>query len=592
MGISGLGYLGIGVSDLERWRRFATDGVLGFEEMETAPDGTVYYRIDEYHHRFALRPSGENDAIYVGWEVPGAEALEELVGRLERAGVAVTRGTAEERANRRVVDLVKFQDPSGIPLELFHGALQQWEKPFRPSRPIKGFKTRTEDGDPLGLGHMVLFCKSMDETTRFWQDVLGFKISDYIDLSYAMPGLGTATFFHCNPRHHSVAFVEMQVPRHLQHFMVELQSLDDVGSTYYQCIEDKVPLSMSLGKHTNDHMVSFYMASPSGFDIEYGCAGRLIDDDTWVVQQHIAASTWGHKPMQSPGAPPAPGPAEEPVAVGAPSNKKVTIVTGGTYGIGKAITKVLAQRGHQVVAFGLEARQIGSAAERGIETTRRELEALGLSADLLEADVQRVVDFALGKYGRIDGLVNNAAIHPSGALLDTDEDIWDKVIDVNLKGVYLMSKSVLSHMVAQGGGSIVNIGSGSQWGRTNLLAYCASKGGVYAFSMATAYDYVHDHIRVNMVIPGGAPVTGMTEGLPYLEQAGRQTVSGRNTEPEEIAYAVAYLLSDDAVQVSGSIIDVGCFDHQGGPIRPREAAQQAVTNGQHAASQGAPVSAG
>jgi 2,3-dihydroxybiphenyl 1,2-dioxygenase len=600
--ISGFGYLGIGVSDMERWRRFATDGVLGFEEMETGSDGTTYYRIDEYHHRFAIKPSGENDAIYLGFEVPSAEDLEALVRRLEREGVAVTRGSDEEKANRKVVDLIKFLDPSGIPLEVFHGALLLWEKPFRPSRAIQGFKTKTDDGDPMGLGHMVLFCKNMDETTRFWRDVLGFKLSDYIDLSYAMPGLGTAVFFHCNPRHHSVAFVEMDVPRHLQHFMVELQSFDDVGSTYDQCLSDGVPLSMSLGKHTNDHMVSFYMVSPSGFDIEYGYGGRLIDDDKWVVQQHIAPSVWGHKPRQAADGPSEPPAEEQLPGAGASTNKsankKVTIVTGGTYGIGKAITKVLAQRGHQVVAFGLEARQIGSAAEYGIETTRLELEALGLSADLLEADVsnagdvQRVVDFALAKYGRVDGLVNNAAIHPSGVLLDTDEDVWDKVIDVNLKGVYLTSKAVLAHMVAQGGGSIVNIGSASQWGRSNLLAYCASKGGVYAFSMATAYDYIHDHVRVNMVIPGGAPVTGMTEGLPYLEQAGKQTVSGRNTEPEEIAYAVAYLLSDDAVQVSGSIIDVGCFDHQGGPVRPQEAARAAATNGRSTGSQAAPASAG
>ena len=165
-------------------------------------------------------------------------------------------------------------------------------------------------------------------------------------------------------------------------------------------------------------------------------------------------------------------------------DKKVTIVTGGTYGIGRAITTVLAQRGHQVVAFGLEAKQIGSAAAQGIAGTQRELDALGVSADLLEADVSqrddvaRVVALAMEKYGRVDGLVNNAAVHPSGALLDTEEDIWDKVIGVNLKGVYLMTKAVLPHMIAAGGGAIVNIGSASQWGRSDLLAYCASKGGV------------------------------------------------------------------------------------------------------------------
>ncbi len=596
MGITGFGYLGIGVSDMERWRKFATEEVLGFEEMETGPDGTVYLRIDEYHHRFALHPTGENDTVHIGWEVPSAAELDEMEARLKAHGVAVQRGTPEERANRKVVDLIKFADPSGIPLEIFHGALQLWEQPFKPSRPITGFKTKTEDGTPMGLGHMVLFCKSLDATTRFWKDVLGFRLSDFIDLSYAMPGLGMATFFHCNPRHHSVAFVEMDVPRHLQHFMVELLSLDDVGHTYYKCLAENVPLSMSLGKHTNDHMVSFYMVSPSGFDIEYGTGGRLIDDEKWIVQQHIAPSTWGHKPMQSPGRPPEPEVVEEAVPAGSSArNQKTVIVTGGTYGIGRSITKVLAERGYNVVSFGLEARQIGSSAEAGIEGTRRELEAHGLSADLLEGDVsrqgdvERIVAHTLAKYGRIDGLVNNAAIHPSGRLLETDEDVWDKVIDVNLKGVYLTTKTVLPHMIEQGGGSIVNIGSGSQWGRSNLLAYCASKGGVYAFSMATAYDYIHDHIRVNMVIPGGAPITGMTEGSPYITQGGRSTVTGRNTHPDEIAHAVEFLLSDNAQQVSGTIIDVGCFDHQGGPVRPRETAEQASAAPQGGAAQPAAV---
>lgn len=261
---------------------------------------------------------------------------------------------------------------------------------------------------------------------------------------------------------------------------------------------------------------------------------------------------------------------------------KVVIVTGGTYGIGRAITRVLAEREYRVVAFGLEAKQMGSTAERGIAGTRQALEQAGASAELMEgdvtkaADVARIVQHTMSRYGRIDGLVNNAAIHPSGRLLETEEAIWDRVMEVNLKGVFLMTKAVLPHMIAQGGGAIVNIGSGSQWGRSNLLAYCASKGGVYAFSMATAYDYIHDHIRVNMVIPGGAPITGMTEFMPNIAAGGASTVTGRNTEPEEVAYAVQFLLSDDARQNTGTIIDVGCFAHQGGPVRPREQATAAT----------------
>jgi NAD(P)-dependent dehydrogenase (short-subunit alcohol dehydrogenase family) len=258
-------------------------------------------------------------------------------------------------------------------------------------------------------------------------------------------------------------------------------------------------------------------------------------------------------------------------------DRRVVIVTGGTYGIGRAVTLALARRGYAVVAFGLEARQIGSVAANGVAGTRAALEREGLAADLLEADVsqaeavQRVVDFTLQKYGRIDALVNNAAIHPSGTILETSEEVWDRVIAVNLKGMFLCTRAVIAQMVQQGGGAIVNVGSGAGWGKPNLLAYSASKGGVFALSAALAHDHLPDHIRVNVVVPGGGVLTGMTEGMPYLQRAAQQTVAGRNPLPEDIAAAVAYLLSEEAEMVSGAVLTVGCFTGQGGSVMARPA---------------------
>ena len=258
------------------------------------------------------------------------------------------------------------------------------------------------------------------------------------------------------------------------------------------------------------------------------------------------------------------------------AGEKVVTVTGGNYGIGRAITLVLARDGYRVVAFGLDARQIGSVAENGTDGTRKALESEGLHADLLQADVssaeevRSVVDFTLSKYGRIDGLVNNAAIHPHGTILDTDEATWNRVIDVNLKGMFLCVKAVLPHMIEQGGGAIVNLSSGSAYGRANLLAYSASKGGVMGFSNALAYDHYHEHIRVNIVVPGGGLVTGMTEGFGAAERDdSAATVAGHRAEPEDVAYAVEYLLSDRARVLSGVIIDVGRFANQGGPVPAR-----------------------
>ncbi|NKX52736.1 SDR family oxidoreductase, partial [Arthrobacter deserti] len=109
--------------------------------------------------------------------------------------------------------------------------------------------------------------------------------------------------------------------------------------------------------------------------------------------------------------------------------------------------------------------------------------------------VAEIVEHARSRHGRIDALVNNAAIGPLGTVLDTDEDLFDKIIAVNLKGPYLCSRAVLPHLMESGGGAIVNTGSGAGWGKPNMAAYAASKGGVFALSAATAYDFLHERVR-------------------------------------------------------------------------------------------------
>ncbi|MDB5875491.1 MAG: putative oxidoreductase, family [Ramlibacter sp.] len=261
----------------------------------------------------------------------------------------------------------------------------------------------------------------------------------------------------------------------------------------------------------------------------------------------------------------------------------VTIVTGGTFGLGRAITVDLARRGHRVLAFGLRDPQVSSVA-LGFEALHSELQETGLSdqVEVMEADVsssdqvQGVVAHTLERFGRIDGLVNNAAIGPLGSVLDTDELLFSRILDVNVKGVYLASRTVIPHMARGGGGSIVNIGSGAGYGKANMAAYAASKGAVLALSAAMAYDHFHDHIRVNVVIPGGGGiVSGMSVGRAggdeqaFTSREAPGTVAGRRVTGKDLANAVAFLLSGDAATLSGAVIDVGCFARQGGPIPGR-----------------------
>jgi biphenyl-2,3-diol 1,2-dioxygenase len=249
--------------------------------------------MDEYHHRFIVSGGGDDDLAFAGWEVPNQPSLVELAAQLRAAGIEVRTGNAEEAALRGVAELIKFNDPSGVPTEAYYGPLISFEKPFRSPRSISGFDTGT-----MGLGHIVVRIDDPETSLHFYRDVLGMRISDFIDLK-ARRGRPTdnlrLTFMHCNPRHHSIAFGVIPVPKRLLHFMLQVKSIDDVGSTYYAAQDAKAEISASLGRHTNDHMVSFYMRTPSGFEVEYGYGARTIDDSIWKVERHEAPSIWGHR---------------------------------------------------------------------------------------------------------------------------------------------------------------------------------------------------------------------------------------------------------------------------------------------------------
>ncbi|MNL38629.1 2-(S)-hydroxypropyl-CoM dehydrogenase [compost metagenome] len=160
--------------------------------------------------------------------------------------------------------------------------------------------------------------------------------------------------------------------------------------------------------------------------------------------------------------------------------------------------------------------------------------------------------------------------------MDTSPEVFERIQKVNIGGIYLMSRQVIPTMREQGGGSIVNIGSGAGYGKPNMAAYAASKGALLALSSAMAYDHFHERIRVNVAIPGGGGiVSGMSVGRfggdesVFKRRPAPGTVAGRPATGEDLAGAVAFLLSEDAAAISGTVVDVGCFSHQGGPVPHR-----------------------
>lgn len=287
--ITQLGYVGFAVTDLAGWEAMATK-VVGLPVSSRGDDGTLYLRMDEYHHRIIVHPGEADDIAYIGWQVPGPSELEALHGRLRDAGVETRRGTAEELAVRKVRGLVRFEDPAGYATEIFYGPLDRSHEPFVASRRMVGFKA-----SQLGLGHVVLRVSDRDACERFYIDVLGLKLSDY--------GSGKLVFIHCNARHHSIALApadQIPGPRRIVHIMLEALSLDDLGTAMDLCEQHGVPVLEPLGKHTNDFTVSFYLETPSKFGLEFGFDGREIDDATWEVRHYDKRSVWGHRRVPQP----------------------------------------------------------------------------------------------------------------------------------------------------------------------------------------------------------------------------------------------------------------------------------------------------
>jgi len=287
-GVTSLGYLGLGVKNPDAWEKFATE-ILGLQSSGVADDGRLLLRMDEYAYRFALHRDDADDLAYAGWEVADAAGLGDVAERMRAIGVEPKAASPEEAAARRVTEMIRFIDPNGMACEVFCGPSVQFENPFHSPRAIGGFVTGAQ-----GLGHIVVAVPDIQKSLRFYCEGLGFRVSDTIDMKFG-PMKVTMVFLHCNARHHTLALVPVPAPKRLHHFMLQLHSIDDVGATMYHVQDKGIELTATLGRHTNDHMLSFYMRTPSGFEIEYGWGGREVDDATWHVQKHHAPSIWGHR---------------------------------------------------------------------------------------------------------------------------------------------------------------------------------------------------------------------------------------------------------------------------------------------------------
>lgn len=281
MSVQELGYLGLESADPAGWARFAC-AVLGVATARHSTDEVVQLKLDDRPHRISLHAGARDRLAYTGWGVRDAARLAELRDRLEKSGFATTTATEAELADRRVQSMFWCTDPGGFRVELYQGPIQDHHRFVSPIG-VRGFVT-----DDLGLGHVVLLTDHDAESYDFYVDLLGFRLSD----SMVLDGR-PLRFLRCNPRHHSLALAPHHSSR-LAHLMLEVPDIDEVGYCLDRCLRQGVPIAMTLGRHTNDRMVSFYMRAPKGYEIEYGCGGLRVDEAAWSNQEITAVSFWGH----------------------------------------------------------------------------------------------------------------------------------------------------------------------------------------------------------------------------------------------------------------------------------------------------------
>ncbi|HQR02772.1 MAG: VOC family protein [Proteobacteria bacterium] len=306
MSVSALGYIGIGAHAPEQWLQYGTR-ILGMMPARAwpgeswgmpgdpdnpgpasqgsgiGPDGSVYLKLDDHQWRVAVHPGAEG-LRYLGFDAGDEEGFRTTLERLKTTGAPVRNGTPAEAAARSVRHLAHSRDPMGNAIEIYVGPTRDYR--FHSPLGISFVAGK------VGFGHVNLFVDDIDTTYEYYTRALGMRLSDYLVIN-AEAGM-SIQFLHCNQRHHSVGMVKVGDIRGLHHVMFEVTGIDQVG-----CIMDRVQkagmtITSTLGRHTNDHMLSFYMRGPSGFDVEIGCDPVQIDEH-WVPNQFCEGDVWGHK---------------------------------------------------------------------------------------------------------------------------------------------------------------------------------------------------------------------------------------------------------------------------------------------------------
>ena len=289
-----MGYAVIESNKLDEWRRFLKQGIGLHLESET--DDQLAFRIDHHVRRLIINRGPSEDFVALGWQIDGEDALEEIRQRLTAREIAIEPATSDEAHARGVVSFERIVGPKGLPLELF-------VQPLTTDEPLRmlssGFVT-----DEAGMGHVAITTRHPEKMQRFWQEIFDARLSDRISQKLAGVVLDV-TFLRLNERHHSVAIAATRgfrldpIRTQVQHFNLLCNTREDLAEAYARLRDLGYEMAHEIGQHPNDLEISFYVLTPSGFEMEFGWDAIKVDEATWKSAHYNAISSWGHKPQKA-----------------------------------------------------------------------------------------------------------------------------------------------------------------------------------------------------------------------------------------------------------------------------------------------------
>jgi 2,3-dihydroxybiphenyl 1,2-dioxygenase len=289
-----IGYLMVESNRLDDWRQFGEDA-LGME-LAHRDSQLLALRMDRHQRRLIVQAGGTEDVSAIGWQLRDQAALGEVLARLRRRQITITRSTAEQARIRGVAEFWQCTGPKGLQIELF-------TTPLLNNAPLRMRTSAFVTGES-GMGHVAITSREPEAMLAFWHEIFDARHSD--DIVAHISGLTLdIRFLRLNPRHHSIAVACTRGRRmdpirtRIQHFNVQAATLDDLTAAYVRCRKLGYPIVLGMGQHTNDKELSFYVRTPSGFEIEFGWQPIVVDEHDWQPSVHQGISIWGHRPQQT-----------------------------------------------------------------------------------------------------------------------------------------------------------------------------------------------------------------------------------------------------------------------------------------------------